>query len=481
MISSHCQRLSPVDALFLQLESPSAHMHVGWSAICSAPDAGPRPTIEAMRDRVAGRLSLMPRCRQRLLPASLGLTEPRWVDDPHFDLHAHVFELSDPDEEISLQRFGQLRDALLSVPLDRSRPLWQMALAPRLTGGRLGFVGRVHHAMADGTAAFMVAALLLDTGDDEPAAPPERWRPQAAPSIAQRALDPIVHGAELTSRAVVDTARAVSHPRRTARSALRDGKRVASVLVRDLLPLAPESALNRTLGPRRQLISFKTEISDLRAVSRSHAGTLNDVGLAVVSGALRTLALERGRTPEPLKAHIPVDVRRAHERGSLGNHVSIAMVWLPLDSTSPAARLEHIRAQTRSFKLNSRPEGARTLLSGVSLLPTVMRGLVARTATSRRGFNLTVSSIPGPRRAMFMLGARLDEIYPVVPLADEHALSIGILAYRKHLHFGLYADPDALPDAAHLPDLLADEVRALRPAEAAAGRAPARPRAVAAL
>ncbi|MEA2183084.1 MAG: diacylglycerol O-acyltransferase / wax synthase [Solirubrobacteraceae bacterium] len=479
MISSHCQRLSPVDDLFLQLESPSAHMHVGWSAICSVPESGTRPTIEAMRERVAGRLALMPRCRQRLLPASLGLTEPRWVDDPHFDLNAHVFELSDPDEEISLARFAELRDALLSMPLDRSRPLWQMALAPRLAGGRLGFVGRVHHAMADGAAAFLVGALVLDTGEEEPAAPPEHWRAQATPNLAQRALDPILHGAGLTSRAVVDTARAASHPRTTARSALRDAKRVASVLAQDFLPLAPNSALNGTIGPRRTLVSFKTELSELRTVSRNHAGTLNDVGLAIVSGALRTLALERGREPEPLKAHIPVDVRRAHERGSLGNHVSIAMVWLPLDSTSAAVRLEHIRAQTRSFKHGSRPEGARTLLSGVSLLPSAMRGLVARTAASRRGFNLTVSSIPGPRSAMYMLGARLDEIYPVVPIADEHALSIGILAYRKHLHFGLYADPDAMPDATHLPDLLADEVRALRPAEAR--RAPARPRAMATL
>jgi diacylglycerol O-acyltransferase / wax synthase len=479
VISSDCQRLSPIDASFLQLESPSAHMHVGWSAIFSPAEDGPRPTIEAMRERIASRLTLMPRCRQRLLFAPFGLTEPRWVDDPRFDLRLHVIELSDPDDEISLERFAELRDALLSVPLDRDRPLWQVALAPRLAGGRLGFVGRVHHAMADGAAALQVAALLLDTGDDEPPAPPEQWQAEPAPSTAQRALDPILHGAELTTRAVVDAARAVTHPRTTARSALRDAKRVASVLAQDLLPLAPESALNGTLGPRRTLIGYRAALSDLRAVSRSNAGTLNDVGLAVVSGALRTLALERGRTPRPLKAMIPVDVRRAHEHGGLGNHVSMTAVWLPLESASPEARLEHIRAQTRSFKLSARPEGTRTLLSGVSLLPSVLRGMIVRAGASRRGFNLTVSSIPGPRDALFMLGARLEEIYPVVPIAEEHALSIGMLSYRRHLHFGLYADPDALPDAAHLPDLLADEVRALRPAHTARSRA--RPRAMATL
>jgi WS/DGAT/MGAT family acyltransferase len=420
----------------------------------------------------------MPRCRQRLLLAPLGLTEPRWVDDPTFDIDEHVIKLSEPDDEISLKRFEELRDAFLSVPLDRNRPLWQLALAPRLAGGRIGFVGRVHHAMADGAAALQIAALLLDTGHDEPIAPPERWRAKPAPSAAQRAVDPILHGAELATHAVVDVARAASHPRTTARGALRDAKRVASVLAQDLLPLAPESALNGTLGPRRTLVGYKAELRDLRTVSRNHAGTLNDVGLAIVSGALRTLALERGRPPEPLKAMIPVDVRRPDEHG-LGNHVSMATVWLPLESVSATARLEHIRAQTRSFKLASRPEGARTLLSGVNLLPSVLRGMVVRAGASRRAFNLTVSSIPGPRVALSMLGARLDELYPVVPIAEEHALSIGMLTYRKHLHFGLYADPDALPDAAHLPDLLADEVRALRPTPAA--RSHARPRAMATL
>lgn len=479
MISSHGQRLSPIDASFLQLESPSAHMHVGWSAIFSPPQGGARPTIEALRERIGGRLPWMPRCRQRLLLSPLGLGEPRWVDDEQFDLRAHVIELSDPGSEISVERFEELRDTLLSEPLDRHRPLWQIALAPRLSNGRIGLVGRLHHAMADGAAALQVAALLLDMDEDEPAAPPERWRAEPAPSTAERAVDPIVHGAGLATRAIVDCARAATHPRSTARSALRDARRVASVLSQDVLPLAPESALNGTLGPRRTLVGYRAELKDLRAVSRSHAGTLNDVALAVVSGALRTLALERGHPPEPLKAMIPVDVRRAHEHGGLGNHVSMAAVWLPLASVSAEARLEHIRAQTRSFKHAARPEGTRTLLSGVSLLPSVLRGMVVRAGSSRRGFNLTVSSIPGPRDAIFVLGARLEEIYPVIPIAEEHALSIGMLSYRRHLHFGLYADPDALPDAAHLPDLLADEVRALRPAQTS--RPPARQPAMATL
>ena len=473
MSSAHGERLSAIDASFLQLESPAAHMHVGWSSLLSPPQDGPRPSIEAMRARVLARIDWMPRCRQRLLLAPLGLTEPRWVDDPDFDVAAHVVELSGPDEELTPTRFAELCDALLSTPLDRRRPLWQIAIAPRLSDGRIGMVGRVHHAMADGAAALQVAALMLDTGGDEDAAAPG-WTAQPAPSSARRALDPLLHGAELTTRAVVDAARLASHPRTTARSALRDVKRVASVLARDFLPLAPESALNGTLGPRRTLVGHKADIAQLRTISRRHAGTLTDVGMAVVAGALRTLALEGGAEPTPLKAMIPVNVRRPHERGGLGNYVAMAAIWLPLESESAVARMEHVRAQTRAFKRADRPEGARTILSGASLLPSALRGLIVREGAKRRGFNLTVSSIPGPRDPMYVLGARVDELYPVIPITDEHALSIGMMSYRRHLHFGLYADPDALPDAARLPELLADEVRALRPEHPP--RTPARPR-----
>jgi diacylglycerol O-acyltransferase / wax synthase len=455
----HGDRLTAVDASFLQLESGSAHMHVAWSAILRPFDDAPRPSIDALRERISARLAWVPRCRQRLLCAPLGLDEPRWVDDSEFDIARHVVQHGDADEAISYERFAAIRDTLLSSPLDRARPLWQIALIPRLSDGRAAVVGRVHHAMADGAAALQVAMLTLDV-DGSPDAPPVPWQAAAPPNSLQRALDPFVHGAERTSRAARDVARACEHPRTAARGALRDLGRMAQALAEDLLPSAPQSPLNRPLGPRRTLVQHRVSLEQLSEITRGTASTRNDAGLAAVAGALRALAREQGVPAEPLKALVPVNVRRAHEYGALGNRVSMTSVWLPLQLSTPGARLEHVHEQTARFKRSARSEGAESVMSGLSLLPSALRAPVLRAVAPGR-FNLTISSVPGPRSALFIQGARLEEIYPVIPMAEEQMLSIGMLAYNGHLQFGLYSDPDALPQATRLAELIDDELRAL--------------------
>ena len=468
----HGERLSPVDASFLQLESAHAHMHVAWSAIFSPPEGGAAPTIEAIRARVTARLSWVPRCRQRLLPAPLGISEPCWVDDEQFDVAAHIVELTEPDDPVSPERFAELRDALLSQPLDRARPLWQMAFVPRLADGRLGVVGRVHHAMADGAAALQIALLTVDIDghdDETDAGSPAPWQAAAPPTTLGRALGPLVHGAELCSGAARDVVRAAKDPRAAATGALRDAGRLVHALSQDLLPHAPGSGLNRPLGPRRTLVQHRVALNEVREVSRGVPGTRNDVGLAAIAGALRALGLERGRRPQPLKAMVPVNMRRADDAAALGNRVSMTSVWLPLQLASPAERLEQIRQQTERFKHSSRPQGTQTLISGFSLLPSALRAPVLRAAQPGR-FNLTISSVPGPPSALFMHGARLDELYPVIPIAEDQTLSIGMLPYQGHLYFGLYADPDGLPEATRLAELIDEELRALR-----SSRADARP------
>ncbi len=454
----HGDRLSAIDASFLQLESPSAHMHVAWSAFLSPPEGGPRPSVRALRERVGTRLAWVPRCRQRLLPGPLGLSEARWVDDEDFDVARHVVQIGDPDEPLSPASFAALRDALLSTPLDRSRPLWQLAVVPRLSDGRMALIGRVHHAMADGAAALQVAMLTLDGAEDEA---PQPWAAAPAPSTLQRALDPFVHGAQLTTRAARDVARACEHPRASARDALRDAGRIARALAEDLLPRAPGSQLNGPHGPRRTLVQHRVSLGRLSAITRAGPATRNDVGLAAVAGALRALARKRGVPAEPLKALMPVNMRRAGEAGTLGNRVSMAAVWLPLHLHDRAARLEHVSHQTARMKRSARTEGTQTVLSGLGLLPSALRTPVLRAVAPGR-FNLTISSVPGPRRALSMHGARIDEIYPVIPMTEDQTLSIGMLAYNGHLQFGLYSDPDALPQATRLAELIDDELRALR-------------------
>lgn len=455
----HGERLSALDASFLQLESGSAHMHVAWSAILSPADDATRPSIDALRERVAARLDWVPRCRQRLLVAPLGLDEPRWVDDRDFDVARHVVALGEPDQPISLASFAALRDALLSTPLDRTRPLWQIALIPRLRDGRAAVIGRVHHAMADGAAAFQVATLMVDV-EGAPDVAPAVWRAAPSPSVLQRAVDPLVHGAQLTSRAARDVARACEHPRSSVLCGLRDLGRMAQALAEDLLPIAPQSPLNGRLGSRRTLVQHRVSLERLGEITRGTASTRNDAGLAAVAGALRSLAREQGVAAEPLKALVPVNMRRADEYGTLGNRVSMSSVWLPLQLSTPGARLENVHEQTARFKRSARSEGTQNVMSGLSLLPTPLRAPVLRAVAPRR-FNLTVSSVPGPRTPLFIKGARLEEIYPVIPMADEQTLSIGMLAYAGHLHFGLQSDPDALPQATRLAELIDDELRAL--------------------
>lgn len=475
--NGHGERLSPVDASFLQLESAQAHMHVAWSAVFSPPNGGAAPSIEDIRARVTARLGWVPRCRQRLLSAPLGLAEPRWVDDETFDVAAHVVALTKPDDPVEPQRFAALRDELLSTPLDRRRPLWQLHVVPRLADGRFAVVGRVHHAMADGAAALQIALLTIDIDGDagsgaDPAVAP--WQAEAPPTPLQRALDPLVHGAEMTSRAARDVVHAATHPRAVAGYALRDAGRLVASLSEDLLPHAPASGLNRTVGPRRTLVQHRVALDDVRAVSRGAPGTRNDVGLAAIAGALRALALEHGRAPAPLKAMVPVNMRRAADAMTLGNRVSMTSVWLPLDLASPGARLERVARQTARFKEGARPHGAQTLISGFGLLPSPLRAPVLRAIAPGR-FNLTISSVPGPPGALHMHGMRLDELYPVIPMAVDQTLSIGMLPYEGQLYFGLYADPDGLPEATRLAELIDVELRALRRARRRRGRIAAPP------
>ena len=203
--------------------------------------------------------------------------------------------------------------------------------------------------MADGAAALQIALLTLDIDDDgDPAAAtPVPWRAASAPTTLQRALDPFLHSAELCANAARDVARAVAHPRATAGDTLRDAGRLVHALAQDLLPRAPGSALNGELGPRRTLVQHRVALDGLRAASR---GTLNDVGLTAIAGALRTLALEDGRPAEPLKAMVPVNMRRRHDAATLGNRVSMTSVWLPLELSSPAARLERVARADRELQ-----------------------------------------------------------------------------------------------------------------------------------
>ena len=449
------ERLSPLDASFLAVEGPSAHMHVGWAATFAPPaDAAP-PSFEVVFEHLARRLSRAPRYRQRLASDPLGLNAPLWIDAEDFDPADHI-------HHSAAERLEDLADAVLSEPLARDRPLWELWLAPELADGTVGLVGKAHHCMVDGIAAVELGSLLLDTDpaprSDEPAEDGEEWQPAPAPNalelLARGAWDRTREQASLL-RAPLDLARA---PLALTGRALRTGRALADAV----LPVAPESALNGPSSPERHLAAARRPLDDLRAIKHEYGVTVNDVLLAAVAGALHRRAERRRERPHDLKAMVPVNVR-AEDADALGNRITFMFLELPVGSPDPLDRLHRVSTATRRRKEDGVPEDADAALQALSLAPRTIQKAAAHALASPRVYNLVVSNIPGPRIPMYMCGCRLREAFPVVPLSDGHGLSIGMTTIGDDACFGLYADPETLPDADSLAlDLQAalDELRA---------------------
>jgi diacylglycerol O-acyltransferase / wax synthase len=465
-LATGARRLSALDGSFLRLESADAHMHVGWSAVFTVPEGQPRPTLAALRDRVHGRLDDLEWCRWRLQRAPLGLSEPRWVRDDRFDISKHVRALSQFDETVGYDRLASMRDALLSRPLDHSRPPWEIHLVPRLEDGRMAMLGKVHHSLVDGIAALQIVGLILDEPDGDSSADDlPRTRNRISTTRRQDpvdwAIDELKHAARTGLGALHATAAAAIRPQASLRVVIRDCGRVAAATRADLLTRAPGSPLNASIGAHRTLVGYRARRELLRGARAARGGTLNDIGLTVVAGALRELASRRGGTPsEPLKAMVPVSMRDAGDDGP-GNQISMVYIQLPVQLETPIERLDAVRAEMQGLKDSGRAEGTETLYAIGSLLPAPLRSPVVKALASPRVFNLTISQSPGPRGDVRVLGCELDEVYSVVPISEQHALAIGMVRYRRELFIGCYADPVALPEASDLPALLDAELHAL--------------------
>jgi WS/DGAT/MGAT family acyltransferase len=452
-------RLTSLDGSFLRVETPNAYMHVAWCGLFEPHPELPRPSVDALRAKVAARLGRVPRFRQRLAFPPLRLAEPSWVDDPSFDVAMHVTALGEPHPPVTHARFRELTDIALSRPLDRARPLWQLELVPLLVDGRAGLIFKMHHALVDGKSAVELALLLFDLAPDPDPEPSSSWTPAPPPSAARLALDAFANGALEPLRAARGVGRLAARPGEVGITGTL--RRAALAFEQDLLRSAPESYLNARIGPQRVLVRHRARMSDVVAAKHRAGVTVNDVCLAAVTGALRGLARLRNETPRPLKAMVPVSVRADTQRQDMGNRISFAFVQLPVATRSRAGRLEQIHRETAAFKDSGRAAGTGAVLGALGLMPDLVKNRAARLASSSRVFNLTVSNIPGPRVPVYMLGAELSEAYPVVPIAEQHALSIGMFSYRDHMFFGLYSDPQTLPEVRELPALLNAELLAL--------------------
>jgi diacylglycerol O-acyltransferase / wax synthase len=418
ILRSMPERVSAIDGSFLRVETANAHMHVVWSAQFRLTAGRPRPSLNRLRRHIAGRLEQVPRLRRRLAYPLPGMGEPYWVDDPDFDPSGHVLELGMPNTELDDRRFNFLCDRVLSEPLPRDRPLWEIRLAPRIRGDRCGIVARSTRPGGRQVRPRGGAAPLRHgprCGDRAAgslgAGAPARTRAACGRSPGGRGRGVASGGTGRGShggRAALDRRPAAWH---AASGCAGHGE--------DLLRPAPDSALNARIGPRRTLVRHSAPVGDFLAVKRRMGVTLNDVVLAVATGALRDLALARGERPRPLKARVPVNLgaretskARAHralavpsQAASLGNRISLAFVDLPLDVGSPERRLARLHTATAAFKRGGKPAGAEAVFGALGLLSDALRGVAARAVSSPRVYNLTISNVPGPRVPLYLLGA----------------------------------------------------------------------------
>jgi diacylglycerol O-acyltransferase / wax synthase len=441
-------RLSALDASFLAAETPTAHMHVGWAAIFAPPEDGRRPTFEQLRTHIDGRLDRAPRYRQKLAQVPFGVHDPLWVDDCDFDIANHVQEADGGDIDTIVAN-------VMSTPLERSRPMWECWVAPELDDGRIGVVGKVHHCMVDGLAAVELAALLLDGEPDAPE-PDNRnkWEADITPNGASR----LVRGLLDRSAEMLDVARrplaVLTSPRRIA-DAAAEGGRIASALRNSFAnPARPTGALNPPLSPLRHLARFERPLDDLMRIKEHFGTTVNDVVLAACAGAVRDFLVHHEEPAFAVKAMVPVTQRSADQAAGLGNRISFLFIDLPSDEADPVTRLRTIHATTKERKESGEAHGGDLVLNALGYAPHAVQRQLTKLVASPRTFNLVVSNIPGPPAPMWMRGCALEEAYPIVPLADRHAVAIGMTTLPGKAFFGLYADRKMLPDA----DALANDI-----------------------
>jgi len=456
-------RLSPQDASFLHLEDSSAHMHVAGAMLFS----GSPPDYDEFIENITRRLHLVPRYRQKLAHVPFGQGRPKWVDDPHLNLRYHVrlTALPAPGSEDQLRT---LAGRVFSQQLDRGKPLWEIWLVDGLEGDRFAVLSKTHHALVDGISGVDLVSVLFDLDPEPAAAPPaRRWAPRPMPSGAQLLGEALRERSSVPSEVVRSVRAGLRAPMRLA-SGMRESLGGISAMARAGFDLAPHSPYNDDIGPHRRFTWARTWLGDVKAIKNELGGTVNDVVLAMVSGALARHLKRRGEdiSELELKAMVPVSVRSAEQRGALGNQVAAIWAPLPVWCEDPVERLHLISAAMQGLKEGKQAVGAQVLTELSGFAPATILNQASRLMARQRFFNLVVTNVPGPQVPLYLMGREMIDLFPMVPLAAKQALGIALMSYNGRLNFGLTGDYDLMPD---LDDLAGDLHAALAELADAAG------------
>ena len=445
-------RLTGLDTSFLHLEDGSSHMHVAGVMIFE----GSPPRYDELLEAIERRLGLVPRYRQRLAFVPLGQGRPKWVDDPHLNLRYHVRStaLPAPGSEDQLK---ELAGRVFAQQLDRDKPLWEIWMVDGLEGDCFAMLSKTHHALVDGISGVDIMSVLFDTSR-EPAAPAdtgERWLPRPVPSSAQLLAEALVERATIPTE-IVRSLRAVLRGPRLVAEGLCDAAVGVGAMAWAGLNPAPATPYNRSIGPHRRYTWVRANLADLKAIKNELGGTVNDVVLATVAGALGKHLRGRGQNTDglELKAMVPVSVRADVERGALGNRVAAMMAPLPVWCQDAVARLDIVREELKGLKSGGQAVGAQVLTELSGFAPATVMGQASRVMARQRFFNVVVTNVPGPQIPLYLAGKRMIDTFPMVPLAKNQALGIALLSYAGRINFGLVGDYDLLWDL----DVFADDV-----------------------
>ena len=456
--------LTALDGTFLRLEEldEGALMNLGGVMVFEPLAGGVAPTVEAVREQLAARLSEIPRYLQRLSSARTGgLSWPHWVRDERFDIRYHVSHAKLPAPGDA----GQLSEwtaEFFSRPLDRTRPLWEVVVIEGLESGLWALGWKTHHCLVDGTVAVELLSVLLGPGTTATTEPTAPSSASPGPSWRSHVPEAAAQTANATARMGSAAVHAAAHPR----EALDRSRRVAELIVRDELRGAPHTSLNVPIGRTRRYTVVRAPLEELKAIGHHLGASITDVVLAAATGGLRALLLSREEElpPRGLRALVPVTTRRvASDRLTLGNLLSFMFVDLPVGEPLAEARLRNVAAATRRRKSSDAAQATSTMMEVAALAPPVVaRAALTRTVFSRRMFNVAVTNVPGSPAPLHAFGGVLRELHPVLPLLADHAVGIAALSYNGQVTFGITADAASMPDIDVLARGIAEELERLR-------------------
>ena len=459
------ERLSALDAAFLDIEAPTAPMHVGSVSLFQG--APPRP--RELAALIASRLERVPRYAQRLAPVPLGLGRPVWVDDEAFDLMRHVLQARLPKPG-GMEELAKMAALLFARPLDRGKPLWEYWVIEGVGRQTFAVISKTHHCMIDGVSGVDLASILMET-EKGAKAPGRKLEFSARPAPG---------AVELLAEALRDQ---VVRPLLLAREALdpsTEARRELETIVVGLGPLAgisqlgpaPASPLNASVGGGRIFEMVSLDLAEVKKVRAALGGTVNDVVLAVVAGAIRELLCSRKeRIDGPLRVMVPVSVRPAEERGTLGNQVAAVFCPLPIHREDPEARLGEVSASMAALKERRQAVGAMALTRLGNYTPHVLVALATKLQGSAPWFNLVVTNVPGPQHPLYLLGRRLLACHPMVPLTTTTTISVALLSYDGSIDVGLMGDAELAED---LPEMKRAVTKALAELSRRAAKAQAK-------